>query len=277
MTKQSLIDKAVADAAFGLPENQVSAPVPAQFGTVLLTVSKIEPAFTAPFSAMAPAIKQELAVVRARREMTRLHDAIEDQRASGKLLSEAASGLGLEARLIDAIDATGHDKTGAPVPDLANGPALLKAAFASDIGVDNDTLSGTDGSITWFEVTGIDSARQQSFDEVKPQVEAAWKAEEISKRLAAKAADWVKKIDAGETLENLAAAEGNLEVKHANDVKRNGSPALPQGAVVQIFNVPVKAAESAADGDARLVFQVLSSIVPAMDEQSKDLKTWPIR
>jgi len=271
VTKDALIDKAVAEAAFSLPEGQVSAPVKAEFGTVLLHVSKIEPSVTLPFSALAGAIKQELAVVHARHDIGRLHDAIEDARASGKSLTEAAKDAGLETRIIET-DASGHDKTGAAIPDLANGPALLKAAFASDVGVDNDTISTTDGGTIWYEVAAIDPAHQQSFEQVKPEVQKAWEAEETGNRLSAKAADWVKKLGAGETLASLAAAEGKLEVKHANDVKRNGSPDLPPGAVAQVFNVPIKGAQSAAAGDGRIVFQVLDSTVPPMDEKSPELK-----
>jgi peptidyl-prolyl cis-trans isomerase D len=247
--------------------------VKAAFGTVLLRVSKIEPATTLPFSALAGVIKQELAAIRARREITRLRDAIEDQRASGKSLTEAAKDAGLEARTIDAIDASGRDKSGTPVPDLTNGPTLLKAAFASDVGVDNDTLSTPDGGTIWYEVVSIDPVHQETFEEVKSEVQQAWEAEESGKQLTVKATDWIKKIAAGETLANLAS-EDKLEVKHANDVKRGGSSAapLPQGAVAQIFNVPVKGAESASAGDGRIVFQVLESIVPPMDEKSPELK-----
>ncbi len=272
VTKDTLVDKAVADAAFSLPEGQVSSPVKGQFGPVLLRVSKIEPASTLPFSAVAGAIKQELQVVRARREMNRLHDEIEDQRASGKSLTEAAKGVGLEPRVIDAIDSLAHDKTGFPVPDLPNSLALVKAAFASDVGVDNDTLSTPDGGTIWYEVAGIDPAHQRTFEEVRPEVEKAWMADEAAKHLSAKAADWIKKIAAGETLADLAAADGNLEVKHANDVKRGGAAGLPEPAIVQIFNVPVKGAESAADGDGRIVFQVLDSTVPPLNEQDPELK-----
>jgi peptidyl-prolyl cis-trans isomerase D len=273
VTKDSLVDKAVANAAFALPEGEVSAPVKSQFGAVLLRVSKIQPAATLPFSALEGVIKQELAAIRARREINRLRDAIEDQRAAGKSLTEAAKDAGLEARTIDAIDAMGRDKTGNPVADLTNGPALLKAAFASDIGVDNDTLSTPDGGTIWYEVTAIDPARQQTFEEVKPEVQQAWTAEETDKRLTAKAADWIKKIAAGDTLESLAAAD-KLEVKHANDVKRGGSPSspLPQGVVAQVFNVPVMGAESATSGDGRIVFRVLGSLVPPMDEKAPELK-----
>ena len=51
--------------------------------------------------------KQEIAIVRARHDMTRLHDEIEDQRASGKTLDEAAN---------DAVPSNGTTSaTGTPL------------------------------------------------------------------------------------------------------------------------------------------------------------------
>ena len=42
VTKATMIDRAVADAAFSLKEGEVSAPVQGRFGTVLVRVLKIE-------------------------------------------------------------------------------------------------------------------------------------------------------------------------------------------------------------------------------------------
>jgi peptidyl-prolyl cis-trans isomerase D len=273
VSKASMVDKAVADAAFALTEGQVSEPVKAQFGTVLLRVTKVIPGSARSFADVSGILRQELAAIRARKEIGSLRDSIEDQRSSGKSLTEAAKSAGLEAQTVEAVDAAGRDKAGAPVAAVAGEASLLKAAFASDIGVDNDTLSTKDGGTLWYEVAGIDPAHQQSFDEVKTEVEAAWKADEIAKRLSAKAADWIKKIGGGQSLKDLIASEGGLEMKHADDVKRSGGGGLPQGAVAQIFNVPVKGAESAAAGDSRIVFQVLASRVPPLEEQSPELKS----
>ena len=57
--------------------------------------------------------------------------------------------------------------------------------------------------------------------EAKADVEKAWRDEEAGKILLAKTADLTKKLDAGEPLASIAAAEGKLEIKHANDVRRN--------------------------------------------------------
>jgi peptidyl-prolyl cis-trans isomerase D len=267
VTRGQLIDKDVADVAFELPESAVSAPVKTRFGYVLVRVSKIEPSSVKPFSEVEDEIKRDIAISRARGEIGRLHDAIEDQRTSGKSLAEAAKSAGLEVRSIASVDAAGKDQTGAPVADLTNGPALLKAAFASDVGVDNETLTLPQGGYQWFEVAKIEKARQKTFEEARPEVEKAWRDDETARLLSAKSADIAKRLDGGETLDAVAAAEGNIEVKHATDVKRSGGGKdLPANAVAQVFNVGVGGVGSARlDDGGRLVFKVVDAVVPPID------------
>ena len=162
MTKGALIDKSVADIAFSLKEGEVSAPVKAQFGTVIVRVGKIVASTVKPYSEVAAELKRDIALQRAQKDIDRLHDAIEDQRTAGKSLAEAAKSVGLEPRVITAIDSTGNDPQGVPVKDLVDATALLKAAFASDIGVDNDTLRVQGGGYQWFEVTKVDKAREKT-------------------------------------------------------------------------------------------------------------------
>ena len=62
----------------------------AQFGTVIVRVSKIVPSTVKPYSEVAAELKRDIALQRAQKDIDRLHDAIEDQRTSGKSLTEAA-------------------------------------------------------------------------------------------------------------------------------------------------------------------------------------------
>ena len=192
LQKSDIADQALASAAFAVPEGAVSEPVKTAFGFALLHVTKIEPGSTKPFAEVSADLKREIATQRAKGEVQKLHDAIEDQRSAGKTLAEAAKATGLQVRTIDAIDAAGKDKSGKPVGDLVAGPDLIKAAFASDIGVDNETVSTPDGGYVWFEVAGIDPAHERKLDEVKPEVEAAWRADETQRILTQKATDMVK-------------------------------------------------------------------------------------
>jgi peptidyl-prolyl cis-trans isomerase D len=272
VTRNGLVDKAVAEAAFSLKKDEVSAPVQAQFGTVILRVGHIIPSTVKPFAEVAGTIKKEIALKRAQSEIAKIHDAIEDERTSGKSLTDAAKSVGLDVRVIPAVDADGNDPKGVPVKDLADGPALLKATFASDVGVDNDTLRLANGGYQWFEVARIDKARDKSFDEAKSDVEKAWREEQAGKRLAAKTSELVKKLDAGESITAIAAAEGNLAVKHVDNVRRGLSSGLAQNLVNGIFNTSVHRAGSTPneDGGAYL-FVVTDSSVPPYDPQSPEL------
>ena len=271
--KTAIFDPAVADAAFGAPPDGTTDAVPGKFGAVVAHVDAIEPATTQPLAEVAPMLRTELATSRSAADVKALHDRIEDVRSSGKTLTEAAASVGLETRTIEAVDAAGDGKDGKPVDGLVDGPDLLKAAFASDVGVDNDTLSTADGGTVWFEVAGIDAARQLTLDEARPKVEAAWREEQTARQLDAKAADLVKSVDAGtQTLDGIAASLG-LAVQHVGDAKRAGTTDLPSGVVARIFDVPVGAAGSAPTGPAaRTLFKVLDSATAPFDPEAPATK-----
>ena len=272
VTKNALVDKAVAEAAFLLKEGEVSAPVKAQFGTVLVRVSKIFPSTVKPFAGVSGEIKREIALQRAQKEIDRLHDAIEDARTSGKSLTEAAQSVGLEPRVIEAVDAAGNDRKGVPTKDWTDATAVVKAAFASDIGVDNDTLRVKGGGYQWLEVTRIDKARDKTFEEAKTEVAKAWHDDQAGKSLIAKTTELTKKLDNGESLAAIAAAEGKLEVKHAAGIRRGTSTPLALNVVNQIFNVTVHRAGSVESEDGgRILFQVIDSTIPPFDAKAPEI------
>ena len=214
-------------------------------------------------------LRTELAQSRASADLSSLHDRVEEARSSGKTLAEAAASVGLATRTIDAVDAQGNGRDGRPVDGLIDGPDLIKAAFASDIGVDNDTLSTSDGGTIWFEVAGIDPARQLTLDEARPKVEAVWHEEQTARQLDAKASEWAKDIDAGrQNLEGLASSLG-LSVRHVADAKRAGATDVPASVVARIFDVAVGSAGSAATGaTTRTLFKVLDSATSPLDPEA---------
>lgn len=270
ITRDKLIDKAVAEAAFTLPEGEVSQPIKAEFGTVLVRVTKIVPGEVKPFAEVKDEIKQELALKQAKAKLEALHDQIEDQRNAGKTLDEAAKAAGLEPHIFESVNAGGQDDKGAPVEGLIDLPVLLKAAFASDVGVDNETLRIKDGGYQWFEVLHIDKAKQKTFAEVKDQVKDAFTNEEQTKNLQKKAVELVEKINSGETLVSVAQSLGDVPVQHAKDVTRAGG-SLPENIASQVFNVGVNGAGSTRDqSGGRIIFEVMASNVPPVDEKAPD-------
>lgn len=272
VARSALVDPAIAEAAFSTAAGEVSAPVQGRFGWALIRVSAVNAANVATYEQVAEQVKRELAEQRARPRVQQVHDAIEDERTSGRTLEEAAKKAGFEARTIEAIDQQGKDKAGAAVT-LTDSEAVLRAVFGSDIGVDNEPVTTRDGGYVWFEVAGIDPAHDRTLDEVKDQISAAWREDEVRRRLASKAAELVKALDSGETIEAVAQANGELPVQSSASVKRAGAEGLSQGLVAQVFNVQVgKSGSAAGDGLTRIVFKVNDSVTPPYDPESEQAK-----
>ncbi len=95
VAKSSIVDPAEADAAFALKEGEVSAPVQGRFGAILVTVLKIEPEVTKSFAEVAAQLRNDIALERAKTQVQDLHDKIEDDRAGGASLEQAAEKLKL--------------------------------------------------------------------------------------------------------------------------------------------------------------------------------------
>ena len=117
---------------------------------------------------------------------------------------------------------------------------MVNAAFATDVGVDNDPLEA-DGGYIWYDVTGITPARERTLDEVKSQVEAQWRDDEIATRLKAKAAEILDKLKNGGTLEAIASANA-VKVETASNITRTKPPETISGRMLDaIFHTALDA------------------------------------
>jgi peptidyl-prolyl cis-trans isomerase D len=269
--KSAVIDRAVADAAFALKEGEVSAPVQGRFGTVLVQVLKIEPEQVRSLEQVAGELKQELATARAKSEIFDVYNKVEDARAEGRPLAETAANLKLEARTVE-VDRSGRDPAGAPV-NIPDAQRLLASAFTTDVGVERDPLQVQDGYV-WFDVVGITSSRERSLDEVKDQVEARWREQEIASRLEAKATAILDKLKAGTTLADIAAQD-RLKLETLTGLKRGeASGPLSASAIAAVFRTAKDApgkAEASEPGE-QVVFRVTDIVVPSVDMASEDAK-----
>jgi peptidyl-prolyl cis-trans isomerase D len=267
VTKSDIIDPAVAEAAFALKSGEVSAPVKGRFGTVLVEVGKIEPGSQKTYDQVAPQIKREIAENRAKNDIGNLRDKFEDERAAGSTLAEAAKKLGFTSRTIEAVDRSGRGPDGKPIPDLPKSPDVVAAAFSSDVGVDNDPLQLQNGGYLWYDVAGITPARDRKLDEVKAEVEARWRDDEIAKRLKAKTDDMVDKLKAGATFDQLAVDNG-LKAVTASDLQRGKAGGFAPAKLVEAAFKTAKDVPGSAAGDqetTRFVFRVTEVTDPPLD------------
>ncbi len=270
VAKADIIDPAVADAAFALKSSEVSAPVKGTFGTVLLQVGKIEAGSQKTYEDVAADLKRDIAEARARSEINALRDKIEDDRAGGATLAETAKKLNLKSVDIAAVDRAGRAPDGQPIASLPQQPDVVGSVFATDVGVDNDALQMPPNGHLYYDVTGITPARERALDEVKDQVAARWRDDEIAKRLQAKADDMLAKLKAGSTLTQVAAGSGAKVDTAADLVRGKAAGFLP----VKVSDAAFKLAKdtpASVEGDTAAACYVL--VVTAVTDPAFDANT----
>jgi peptidyl-prolyl cis-trans isomerase D len=269
LTKSRIVDPVVADAAFALKEGEVSAPLQTRFGAAaLVTVRKIEPETTRSLAEVTPQLRADIARERAGSQVRDLHDKIEDARAGGSTIEEVAANLKLPVTIYE-LDRSGRDPSGKPFTNLPHAADVVKAAFGSDVGVDNDPLEAEGGYI-WYDVAAITPARPRNLDEVKAEVEQRWRNDEIAVRLKSKADEILDKLKNGDKLAAIASSDG-VKVETAKDLKRGvTSSTIPASMMDAVFRTAKDAYGSAAsdDGSHWIVFRVTEVNTPALDAKS---------
>ncbi|MCQ8782587.1 peptidyl-prolyl cis-trans isomerase [Mangrovibrevibacter kandeliae] len=263
--KSDIPDPAVADAAFELQQGQPSGVVEGTFGPVILRVTDIQPEEQKPLDAVRDDIRKELALEAARQQVFDIEQDFEDARAGGATLQEAAAKAKLNAVTIKAVDEQGNGPDGKPVADLPAADKLLPAVFATDAGLDNPPLNlGADGYL-FYDVASVDPARDRTLDEVHDKVVADWKAGETARLLDERANGYKTRIEAGESLEAIAAEAGVAKATATAVTRQSGIQELGQSAVAAAFAGPqgLVATAPASDAANRLVLKVAEVAPPA--------------
>ncbi len=267
VTRAEIPDQAVAEAAFGLPLGGVSPVVSGRFGPAIVSVSEIQAEATRPLSEVSDEVRQAVALEQASDQAANAYRAFEDARAGGAPLAEAASGAGLTLQSIRQVDAAGRAPDGQPVTDFPGKQQLVQQAFESDQGVDNLPIDIGNGGTIFFEVTGIEPARDRALDEVRDRVTADWTAAERTRRLDERAAALKAEAEAGKPLADIAAELGNgAAVQTATSITRqSGTAELGQAATAAAFSggQGLVTTSPAADGAARLLMRVTEVAPPA--------------
>ena len=264
LTRNEMADATIADEAFKLDKDKVSAPVTGKLGkVVLLRVTEIEPGEVVTFEQAKPNLEKGVLKDRAERLILDLRDKIEDERASGSKLSEVADKLKLTYQTVEAVDRKGQAPDGSAIT-LPAETELLEAAFATDTGVENDPIEPKDLGIIWYEVLGETPEQLKPFDQVKDEVTKAWGEDEARNRLAKYSQELVTSLNGGKTLDDLAK-ELNTEILTTEPLKRADlSVNIMPATMTQAYLLPKGGFGTAASGsdDKRVVFQVDTILPP---------------
>ena len=260
LTRAEMIDPKIAEAAFKLKANTVSAPVEGQFSVVLLRVSEIEGGKKRTFEEAKGEIRERLAIERVGKLVQEMYEKVENARVKDKKLKDIAAELKLPFQEIAAINRTGKAPEGKDVIAHADATKIAEAIFNATEGVETEILELSDGGFAWFELGGITPERQRPFEEVTAQVKADYVQAERAKEIASLAAKLVERLKGGEGLDAVAKSLG-AKIQRAAPIKRTTSPP-PQGltavALQEAFKLAKGGAASAptADAKSRAIFSM---------------------
>lgn len=267
--REDILDPAIGDTVFSLDLNAVSDPIEGQFGYFLIKLTDIQEETVLPFEDVKGRIKQDLASRQAEGDVFTLYDAVEDARAGGASLREAAGRVDLEIRTIAGFDRQGQleDGTEFDVPERAT---ILREVFQSDVGQETDPVQLGTSAFAWFEVTDIVPESDRAFDDVRDEVAAAWRADRLGTQLDDIANGMVTALEAGQAFAGIAEPYGAV-VQSAESVTRTDTPeGVPSPLARALFEGPdgYTAQIPGDDAGTRIVFRVTGGAEPAFFEEA---------
>ncbi len=159
-----------------------------------------------------------------------LANKAEDLLAGGATLEEISKNLDIKLQKVEKIQASAAPKD---VPDAEN---FVRVAFGVAQG-EVSPLTLTQDQKTYYavRVDGITPITEQPLAKIRDALIAKWKVEELERLMKAKAENIAQRMDKGEKLSAIAAAE-KLTVTRSKPILKNGNPeGLPAEFVQQLF------------------------------------------
>lgn len=220
----------VANAVFAAAQGAVVGPVRSPLGWVVLKVEKVENIAAKSLDQARAELAKELTDKKTITTLVNLRQSIEDNVGNGATFDEAVKEAGLTATRIGPVAATGinpNDRASKADPALA---PIIRAGFTGEPGDEAQVVTlGQDGSIAVVAPERVIPAAARPLAQIREQVLNDYRIDEQMKRARAKAAEIVKKVNAGTPIAK-AFSEAGLPVAFkafdyvVGDVGKNGTP-----------------------------------------------------
>jgi len=263
------------DAVAGLEQGQVSEPRESPFGWHIFRVTKIVPESVTPFEQARDKIEKDLQGEQVADVLPGLSRALEDELAGGATLEEAAAALDVPLRQTPLIDINGAGTDGQKVPDLPAGD-FLDTAFLTEKGeVSYEVKQLQAGGYYVLRVDDVVPSALRPLAEVRDEVVELWKSDKRHEAARARALEIVTRVENGESLTDIAGAEG-LTATESKPFDRRGTGSESASVTPQlasdVFKLQPGQAAMDESPDGFTVAQ-LKTIVPADPTKPGEIAT----
>ncbi|MDJ1008760.1 MAG: SurA N-terminal domain-containing protein [Paracoccaceae bacterium] len=250
-----------AEAVFALDGPGVAGPAPSSLGPALFRVNAILPATSVTFDEARGELFEEIAAERARRAILDEIQPVDDLLAGGATLEELVAETQMALQTLDWR------------PGEAEGPggyeAIRQAAAAAREGDFPEVIELEDGGIAAIRLDETRPPALRPLDEIEDEVAAAWRAQELGFRLAARGAEIAGEIEAGRDM-----AAFDLALRWDRGLTRNGFvEGAPAGFLPTLFEM--------APGEVRVIEGPGAAVIARLEEvrapSGEDADTLAIR
>jgi len=271
--QSEITDAALAEAAFGLEEGGY-AVIGGAAGQRVVHVSAIEEGGEQSLDEVRDQIAHDLALAQARNEYAEVLDQIESLRAAFQPLSDIAERFGLEIVEVPLTRAGAELEGVEGVPQEAR-TRVAQAVFSAEEGrLTPAVVLGSNNNI-WFDLKSIEPARDQTLDEVRDEVAAAWTQEQLTQATAEQVEEIVAQLDEGASLADVAAQYNQFpQVSPAftRSGDTSGTPIDQNVAAVVFAGGPDNHGSAVNANGEHVVFEVVdvtSASADQFDEQTR--------
>lgn len=248
VTKTAL--SGAGDLVFAADAGAIVGPAPTDLGPALFRVNAVLEAQSTSFEEAKSALRDELAVDRARRVIDAQINTVDDLLAGGATLEEVADETDLVLATINFH--AGSDDTIAGYGDFRRAAQQVSESDFPEV----DNLD--DGGIFALRLDGTSDAAPIPFEEARDDVAAAWRAAEVQTALAAEAEALVAKMKAGDDIITLG-----LIVAQEQDLTRSDFlPDVPATLLPAVFEMAEGDIE-AIEGDGSYLIVELDAVSAA--------------
>jgi len=256
----------LAGPVFALARDAPSAPIATPLGVFVARVTAIEAGSEPDFASLRAQLAEEQVLREAAEIAYRTATRVEEALNEGRPLAEAAAAAGVPVRAIEAMDASGRDRSGAPVPSLAGAPEALRAFAEAAPGRDSPLIESRNGAYFFLRVDNVTPSQLRAFDAVRDEVAVLWRAEQRDNAARSLAESLAKESGAARSLAELGTPHG-LQPQPLPAMRRDGRSDSPQqrppaALAARLFQLAPGNVGVASLGDAYAVVQ-LDAILPA--------------
>jgi peptidyl-prolyl cis-trans isomerase D len=274
LTKAQVTDSSLAAAAFGLAKDGDFTVIAGIGSKRVVAVTRIEPGGQISLDDAKAGIAAKMALDAAKAEYVDIQDQIEELRAAFRPLKEIAERYKLTPADVE-LTADGAALSAVDGLDEEGRAKVTTAVFAAEMGKLSAAVSLGANNNVYFELAGVEPARDQTLDEVREAVVKAITDERTKAALEAEAKSIVADLDAGTSF-GILASQHDQAVTISLPIGRNGdsTPQLNTQVATAVFLVGPDGHGWTINGNGEVQIYHVTEIVPAEGEADAETKTF---